>query len=1030
MLRDELGTTPGPAVMARPRAAAARRRPAAGRGARRRPASRPARCPTALAAATARHAFVGREEALGGLHEAWDAAVGDERRLVAARGRRGDRQVAPGGRVHAHGPPRRRGRPLRALRRDRPGRLPADARDAARLVGRRRAHRPRPAARAARRRPRGAAARARHARRGSRRSSSDAGIERQRLFDALAALLAEIAAGAPLLLVFDDLQWADSPTLQLLRHLIRAPQPRRTMFLGTYREAELGEGHPLPELIASLRREGMLTHVPLDGLARGEVAELVAALGAEAPPDFVSALHGETEGNPFFVEEIVRHGGDLEDAGVPEGVREVTVAPDRAPARERARGDAGRLRDRARVRLRAARGARAAVGRRARLRARRGGRGEACSRRSATASGATPSPTRSCRRRSTTGSRACAGRGCTRGSARRSSPATRTTSTRGCRSSRATSRAPRRSRARRGRSTSRSPPAAAPTGCWRGRRRRSTTAARCARARRRAPRATAPGGELLLALGASEARAGLDEARGSFATALEVARELADPALLARAALGVAGPWSTLGREDPEVVAVLEEALGGLGEEDSPLRARLLARLSLELYYAGQPERRMALSEEAVAIARRHRRPRDARAGARRPPLRAVAARRTSTSGSRWPPSCGGSPRRPATSSSSWRARAGPWSTCSSSATWPAPTSRSTPRRRSPPSSSGRSTSGGRRCSAARARSSRASSPRPSGWRARRSRSASAATPRTPSTTTRWRCSTSAASRAGWARSRTRSRASSRCTPRSRPGAARRRWLHVELGRPDAAREAFEVVAAPGFDALPRDANWLIALTLAAEVCAALGDAERARELYDLLAPHGGRNVLVGRAASCNGCASRLLGMLASVLGEWDEAERRFFEAREMHVRMGARPFLARTELAWAEMLLARGRARRRRRRPRAARGGDRDRRRARDGGGGRARPRARGGGRTRPLARLDSFPMPRPTTRFVCSACGHSSAKWMGQCPGCGEWNTLTEEVAAPAARGRAAARAERPSAARSSPSRSPRSRRRGSRG
>jgi ATP/maltotriose-dependent transcriptional regulator MalT len=133
--------------------------------------------------------------------------------------------------------------------------------------------------------------------------------------------------------------------------------------------------------------------------------------------------------------------------------------------------------------------------------------------------------------------------------------------------------------------------------------------------------------------------------------------------------------------------------------------------------------------------------------------------------------------------------------------------------------------------------------------------------------------------------------------------------MHLELRRLDAAREAFEVVAAPGFDALPRDANWLIALTLAAEVCAALGDAPRARELYDLLAPHGGRNVLVGRAASCNGCASRQLGMLATVLGEWDEAELRFFEAREMHARMGAKPFLARTELAWAEMLLARGEA-------------------------------------------------------------------------------------------------------------------------
>jgi ATP/maltotriose-dependent transcriptional regulator MalT len=77
-----------------------------------------------------------------------------------------------------------------------------------------------------------------------------AGTDRQRLFDALAALLAELAAGAPLLLVFDDLHWADSPTVQLLRHLVRAPQPRRTMFLGTYRDAELEEGHPLPDLIA------------------------------------------------------------------------------------------------------------------------------------------------------------------------------------------------------------------------------------------------------------------------------------------------------------------------------------------------------------------------------------------------------------------------------------------------------------------------------------------------------------------------------------------------------------------------------------------------------------------------------------------------------------------------------------------------------------------------------------------------------------------------------------------------------------
>ena len=63
----------------------------------------------------------------------------------------------------------------------------------------------------------------------------------------------------------------------------------------------------------------------------------------------------------------------------------------------------------------------------------------------------------------------------------------------------------------------------------------------------------------------------------------------ATPGLLGRAALGFAGPWSTLARVDEEVVARLDEALVALGEEDSPLRARLLARLAFELYYSGEP---------------------------------------------------------------------------------------------------------------------------------------------------------------------------------------------------------------------------------------------------------------------------------------------------------------------------------------------------------------------------------------------------------------------------------------------------------
>jgi tetratricopeptide (TPR) repeat protein len=129
----------------------------------------------------------------------------------------------------------------------------------------------------------------------------------------------------------------------------------------------------------------------------------------------------------------------------------------------------------------------------------------------------------------------------------------------------------------------------------------------------------------------------------------------------------------------------------------------------------------------------------------------------------------------------------------------------------------------------------------------------------------------------------------------------------VELDRPDEARRELEALLAGGLDALPRDANWLIAITLLAEVCAALGDGVRAGELYVQLEPYAGRNVVVGRGATCNGSASRLLGVLAGTRGALDVAERHFDDALAMHRRMGARPWTARTLLAHAELCLARG---------------------------------------------------------------------------------------------------------------------------
>ena len=107
-------------------------------------------------------------------------------------------------------------------------------------------------------------------------------------------------------------------------------------------------------------------------------------------------------------------------------------------------------------------------------------------------------------------------------------------------------------------------------------------------------------------------------------------------------------------------------------------------------------------------------------------------------------------------------------------------------------------------------------------------------------------------------------------------------------------------------------------MTLLAEVCARLGDVARADELYELLAPYAGRNVIVGRAAACNGSASRLLGALAAVKGEWARAERHFArragDARgdgsaPVHgahpARLGGDGWLARGDVPRARELLA-----------------------------------------------------------------------------------------------------------------------------
>jgi class 3 adenylate cyclase/pimeloyl-ACP methyl ester carboxylesterase len=164
--------------------------------------------------------------------------------------------------------------------------------------------------------------------------------ERYRLYDALAALLARASQAIPIVLVLDDLHWADNPTLLLLKYIVRSPEQSPLLVLGAYREMELARTHPLSETLADLRRDRAFQRVSLKGLDEGDVGALISAWGGqETPRAFIHAVHELTEGNPFFIEEVLRHLAEtgiiyqrdgrwttdmtVEQMGIPEGVKEV-----------------------------------------------------------------------------------------------------------------------------------------------------------------------------------------------------------------------------------------------------------------------------------------------------------------------------------------------------------------------------------------------------------------------------------------------------------------------------------------------------------------------------------------------------------------------------------------------------------------------------------------------------------------------------------------------------------------------------------
>jgi class 3 adenylate cyclase len=141
--------------------------------------------------------------------------------------------------------------------------------------------------------------------------ATDADTERYLLFAAVVRWLVAVSQDHPVVLVLDDLQWADEASLQMLRHVIAADLPMRVLALGTYRDDELPRSRPLLETLAALHRHRGVALLELTGFDNADVISLMEAAAGhrldDAAMDLANAVHRETDGNPFFVSELLRH---------------------------------------------------------------------------------------------------------------------------------------------------------------------------------------------------------------------------------------------------------------------------------------------------------------------------------------------------------------------------------------------------------------------------------------------------------------------------------------------------------------------------------------------------------------------------------------------------------------------------------------------------------------------------------------------------------------------------------------------------
>ena len=414
--------------------------------------------------------------------------------------------------------------------------------------------------------------------------------------------------------------------------------------------------------------------------------------------------------------------------------------------------------------------------------------------------------------------------------------------------------------------------------------------------------------ELLLALGEAQSRAGdALPARETFQRAAGLARKLDSPDLLARAALGYGAGLGgfEFGRVDQDLVGLLGDARRALGAGDSPLTARVLGRLAAELYFAREPGERAELSAEAVAMAER--------LGDRATLASALNARHLAL----WGPANADERLSIAGDIVALGQEVGDRELELRGHLW----------RTSDLVELG-DLEGADGEAEVHAQLAEALRDPQHLWYARLFRAMRAMLEG------RFEDAERLAGEALAVGRRTRSRNAEQMFAAQlfalrwlqgrldeiEPELARLAreyptWMvwriglaftHADEGREAEARREFERLAGPGFDVIPVDGEWLVNLCMLSDACAFLGDAARAEDLLELLAPHADRNVGTGRVVACFGPVARYAGLMAGVLERWDEADAYLAQAIERDERMGARPLAARSRFDRAAVLLRR----------------------------------------------------------------------------------------------------------------------------